>query len=282
MKPLRAALLSAAATAIAVAAWAQTSAVSPGSGATGLPPGLIRQGNVIMMQPIQDSAEASGPNFGGERREGLVHFLTPADHAIFDSAFESAARGDWSGAQALAASGQDAVARKIVEWRYLIDKNAGASFAQIAAFLRDNPDWPEHDTLVARAEEAIDPMTDPHTIIAWFGDREPQTGIGKVRLGEALVAAGSETRGRELIRKGWIEGSFDPTQEFAIVQKDGNDLTPDTDIERINALLWRNDVSSARRELSGRSGPVVRQGPRIAADGQRRSCARSARPRADA
>ncbi len=249
MKTLRAALLAASAAGIAATAWAQTTAISPPG--DNLPPGLVRQGNVVMMQPIQDSGESGpGTNLGGERREGLVHVLSASDHGIFEQAFEASERGDWTGAQGLAASGQDPTAKKIVLWRYLIDKNSSASFGQIASFLRDNPDWPAHDILLARAEAAIDPTTDPHTIIAWFGSRDPQTGIGKVRLGEALVAAGSTERGREMIRKGWIEGSFDPQQEFGIIQRDGSYLSSDDDIQRLDSLLWRNDISSARREIS--------------------------------
>jgi soluble lytic murein transglycosylase len=239
MKTIRAGLLAASAAGIAVAAWAQT-----------LPPGLVRQGNVIMMQPIQDTDNGPAANFGGEKREGLVHVLSASDHGIFEQAFAAAERGDWTGSQGLAASGQDPTAKKIVLWRYLIDKNSGASFSQIASFLRDNPDWPGHDVMLARAEAAIDSTADPHTIIAWFGTRDPQTGIGKVRLGEALVAAGSADRGRELIRKGWIEGSFDPNQEYAIIQKDGGYISSDDDIQRLDSLLWHNDIASARRETA--------------------------------
>lgn len=242
MNTLRAALLAASTAGLAVSAWAQPS--------DNLPPGLTRQGNVVMMQPIQDSESGPSANFGGEKREGLVHILSASDHAIFEQAFAAEEHGDFTGAQGLAASGSDPTARKIILWRSLIDRNSGASFSQIASFLRDNPDWPDHDVLVARAEAAIDPTMDPHAIIAWFADRTPQTGIGKVRLGEALIAAGSDARGRELIRNGWVSGSFDPNQEFAIIQKDGSYISSDDDIQRLDALLWHNDIAAARREVS--------------------------------
>ncbi|HEY1838546.1 MAG TPA: lytic transglycosylase domain-containing protein [Rhizomicrobium sp.] len=243
MNTIRAAMLAVSAAGIVATAWAQ-----PGDK---LPPGLVRQGNVIMMQPIQDTGQGPAANFGGERREGLVHVLSASDHAIFEQAFDASERGDWTGAQGLAAGGADPTAKKLVQWRYLIDRNSGAAFAQIAAFLRDNPDWPDRDALEARAEAAIDPAAmDPHAIVAWFGDRAPQTGIGNIRLGEALIAAGSDSRGRELIRKGWIEGDFDPSQEFTIIQKDGSYLGSDADVQRLDTLLWDNNITSARRELS--------------------------------
>lgn len=96
----------------------------------------------------------------------------------------------------------------------------------------------------------MDPAMDPHAVVAWFGDRVPETGIGKVRLGEALTATGSAARGHDLIRQGWIEGSFDAQQEFGIIQRDGAVLTPDVDRERLTHLLLRGDIEGARHEIS--------------------------------
>jgi soluble lytic murein transglycosylase len=214
-----------------------------------LPPGLSRQGGVIMMQPIQDS-DQNGPSFSSERRVGLVHVLSAGDHDLYERAFDAADRGDWTAAKGLADQGHDATARRLIQLRYLLDKNSGASFGDLAQFLRDNPDWPSRDTLFARAEAAMDPAMDPRAAIAWFGDRAPVSAIGNIRLGEALIATNSVGRGRELVRQGWIEGSFDPTQELQIIQKDGSYLTPDVDSQRLNRLLWANDATSARREIS--------------------------------
>jgi soluble lytic murein transglycosylase len=216
-----------------------------------LPPGLVRQGNVIMMQPIADSDESiTGPSFGGERRAGLIRYLSAADHDVYNHALDAAIRGDWTAARGLASQGHDPIANKIIEWRYLLDRNSGAPFADITNFLKDNPDWPERDALFARAENALDPGMDPHAIVAWFADRTPATGIGKVRLGEALTATGSAVRGRDLIRQGWIEGAFEPQQEFGIIQRDGAVLGPDVDRQRLTHLLLRGDLEAARREMS--------------------------------
>ncbi len=214
-----------------------------------LPAGLVQKGGVIMMQPV-DSGSDSGPYINGEHHEGILHVLSASDHDIYERAFDAANSGDWTGAKGLASQGHDAAARRVVQWRYVLDKNSGASFAEIDQFIRNNSDWPARDTLLARAEEAIDPGMDPHAVIAWFGGRDPVTAIGKIRLGEALVATGSATRGRALIRDGWINGSFDPSTELQIIQSHGDILTPDTDAQRISQLLWNGDVSSARRELS--------------------------------
>jgi soluble lytic murein transglycosylase len=228
-------------------------AQAPATGAApALPSGLVRQGNVIMMAPIGES-DVGGPpeiQITGERRVGLVHILTPADHDIFVRAFDATDRGDWTAARGLADQGHDPVAKKLVEWRYLMDKNSGAGFAEIDSFLKDNPDWPDRDTLFARAEKAMAPNMDARAVVTWFGDREPVSGIGRVRLGEAYIATGNVTRGRELVQKAWIDSSFDPDQEFQIVQKHGDILTPDVDRERLDHLLWHNMLADARREIS--------------------------------
>jgi soluble lytic murein transglycosylase len=213
-------------------------------------PGVYQQGNTIMMAPVQDGATDNGPSISAERRTSLVPFLSAQDREIYARAFDAGEHGDWIGAKGLASQGHDAIAGKLIQWRYLLDKNSGASFVEISAFLANNPNWPARDTLYSRAENAIAPTMDPRAIVAWFGSRDPVSGIGKVRLGEALVATGNAARGNMLIQQGWIESSFDPNQEAAIIAHDGAVLTPDIDAQRLDHLLGRNEITSARREMS--------------------------------
>ena len=90
----------------------------------------------------------------------------------------------------------------------------------------------------------------PGAVIAWFAGRKPVTGIGKVRLGEALIASGQRKEGRALIRTAWIEDSFEPDEERAIIRRHGALFTPEDDRKRLDRLIWRNDLSAARREMS--------------------------------
>ncbi len=201
-----------------------------------------------MMAPVVDSD--NGPTISSERRVGLVRYLGTADHDVYDRAFSAADRGDWVAAKGLAASGHDTTANKLIQWRYLLDKNSGATFGEISAFILSNPDWPARDTLFARAEKAISPNTDSHSVVAFFGSREPVTGLGEVRLGEALMATGNTARGKEMIQKGWIDGTFESNEEFDIISRHGDILTPDIDAQRLDHLLWRNEITDAHRELS--------------------------------
>jgi soluble lytic murein transglycosylase len=230
-----------------------TALVSLASAQT-LPEGLTRQGNVVMMQPIPDGTSEGDAGALSGPRPSKLHYLSAADHDLFVRAFEAAGHGDWTGARALAAQGQNPVARQLVEWRYALDKNSGASFTDIDTVIKATEaktgTWPLRGTLQARGETAIDPNMPPAQVIAWFGAKTPNSSIGRIRLGEALVADGEKTRGAALIRQGWADGSFDPQVELAIVQKDAQYLTPESDRARLDALLWRGEITAARRELS--------------------------------
>ena len=214
-----------------------------------LPQGLSQQNGVIMMQPIYDGAPPE-PVEGFEYKPSKIPELSKTDHDLYTHALEATRRGDWTAARGLAAQGHNPAARKLVEWRYLLDKNSGAPFGEIDAFLKANPEWPGRDTLFARAEKAIPDTMAPSAVLFWFGKRDPVTGVGMVRMGEAMMAVGRATEGRDLIRKAWIESDFEPDEELAVIQKHGDLFTPDVDRQRLSQLLWRDDISAARREMA--------------------------------
>jgi len=239
MPVLRALLVS---TVLVSVAAAQPAVPTPPGG------GLTRNGNVVMMQPIPDGS-SEGESLPGPRPTSL-HVLAPADHDLYVRAFEAAGRRDWTTARALAAQGQNLLARRLLEWRYALDKDSGASFAEIDAVIKDAAAWPLRGTLQARAEAAMDPNMPPAQVIAWFAGKTPNSAIGHIRFGEALVASGEKARGAREIARGWAEGSFDPPVEQAILEKDASYLTPESDRARMDALLWRGETTAARRQLS--------------------------------
>ncbi|MBS0472555.1 MAG: lytic transglycosylase domain-containing protein [Proteobacteria bacterium] len=203
-----------------------------------------------VLTPVPDASTDAGYTPDGEKRPGAARVLSAGDHDLYGRAFDAADRGDWTAARGLAAQGHDGMATRLVTFRYVLDRNSAASFSEIDGFLRNNPGWPLRDTLYARAEVAMDPAMTPQAVIAWFGGRDPVTGIGMVRLGDALIATGSATRGKDLVRRGWVSGSFQPDVELAIVQKDGGLFTPEIDRARMSNLIARDEITAAQRELS--------------------------------
>lgn len=193
-------------------------------------------------------AQVPGPDV--PLRAGNLHVLSAADHDIFIRAFALAAKSDWAGAMALGNQGQDTTARQLLQWKYALDRDSGAQFADVDDTLKMASGWPLHGTLYVRAEADITPDMTPAKILQWFGSRAPSSPIGRVRLGEALVATGDKNRGGALIRQGWSEGSFDDATEAGILAQDGNLLTPESHRARLDGLLWRDEFTAARRQIA--------------------------------
>lgn len=183
-------------------------------------------------------------------RPAGVHVLSPGDHEIFMRAFAAAAEGDWAKALSIGNQGQDTVARQLLQWRYALDRNSGAKFADIDAVIKMATNWPSRGSLYARAEAAITRDMPAAAIVQWFGSRAPASPLGDVRLGEALVASGSVAQGAALIRTGWSEGSFDEFTESDILARDAAYLTAESQEARLDALLWLDDMAGARRQMA--------------------------------
>ena len=193
-------------------------------------------------------AQAPGPDV--PVRAGNLRVLSQADHDLFIRAFALAAKSDWAGAMALGNQGQDTTARQLLQWRYALDRDSGAKFADVDNALKMASGWPLRGTLYVRAEADITPDMTPAQILQWFGTRAPSSPIGRVRLGEALVATGERSRGEALIRQGWSEGSFDDSTEAGILAQDGSLLTAESHRARLDGLLWRGEFTAARRQIA--------------------------------
>ena len=201
------------------------------------------QSGVITMLP----APAANADPG---RPSTARVLSATDHALYVRAFAAAEKGDWAGALALGDQGKDSTARQLLQWRYALDRNSGAKFAEIDAMMTTAATWPLRGTLQSRAEAAITPEMTPQQIVQWFVARPPNSSIGRVRLGEALVATGQAAKGGPMIARGWAEGSFDDATEQQILTQDAAYLTPESDKQRLDNLIWRNETSAARREMT--------------------------------
>ncbi len=222
----------------------------------------LRPEGVIAMQAVVDGIGGHDTRDSLNIRPSRLKVLSAADHDLFARAFDAADRGDWAAARNLAAQSTStgklsAVARRLLTWRYALNPDSGADFATITAVITDSDaaGWPLAEKLREEAEKAMpapsDPLApSPATIVAWFKEHAPTSGIGKIRLGDALIATGQAERGAKLIQAGWAEGDFDTATEQAIVQRDGNYITPAADRARLDALLWRGQTSAARRLLA--------------------------------
>src|SRR5665213_451750 len=208
---------------------------------------LLAATGLSWAQPLGDAVPDSG---AVTARPAGIRVLSAADHQIFTRAFAAAAEGDWSKALSMGDQGQDSVARQLLQWRYAMDRNSGAKFAEIDAVIRLAANWPGRASLYARGEAAITRDMSSDAILRWFNGRTPAWPVGYVRLGEAIATTGDATQGAVWIRRGWSEGSFDEFTESDILSHDTTYLTPESDRARLDALLWLGDVSGARRQMA--------------------------------
>lgn len=180
--------------------------------------------------------------------------LSATDLVIFEQAHRAGDRNNWGEARRLAAQSSNEIAARIVEWRYLLDDDGDASFQDITNFLNQNADWPWRARLLTRAEEEMPETLTPTEVMAWFGEREPESSEGALRLGQAMIAAGRQEDGIEIVRNAWINNTFSSAEENEFLSAHGGILRPEDHTARLTELLAADDVNDARRQLGRVNG----------------------------
>ena len=186
-----------------------------------------------------------------------VQAVDPERPAILRETFQAAGRHEWDRALRLAALVGDPLVAKTVRWLRMVEDGQPANFASIAQFLIGNPHWPLPEQLQLLAEDTITDPADHALIRRLFADRLPLTTRGHIRYAEALFDSDQEERGKELIRKAWIDGDFSAREEKRFLQKYRRMLSGADHIARLHNLLWDDRRTSANRML-----PLVPEGYR--------------------
>ncbi len=186
--------------------------------------------------------------------------LTTEDRQIYRAAFAAAKGVDSAGALRLAAQAKDPLLRKVLTWQALSRGSTGATFAEIADFITQNPEWPGQLTLRQRAEETIVGASDA-TVRDWFHRYNPVTPYGKLRQAELLITAGQQAAATAQIRDVWINSELSAFDEKSILARFPGIIRGEDHIKRLDRLLWDGLVESAKRML-----PRVSQDYRLLAD----------------
>ena len=176
--------------------------------------------------------------------------ISANDKAILTAAIKAGEQKKWADLFALARRAENATVAAIVRWRYLIDRESGASFADITGFLDAHPKWPNAETMQRNAERAMAPNMPPAQVLAFYKGRQPVSGEGMLMLGAAMVATGDTNEGPIWIRRGYVAGSFSAARETQIREQFGRYLPADADKLRLSALLWQDDFAGAQRMLA--------------------------------
>ena len=184
---------------------------------------------------------------------------------LVGEALYAADRGQWSRTFRLIRDLDDPLASKFFHWLTLTEDKGKAEFDELALFILENPMWPGIEELQERAEGRLTDSADRTLTLELFEDREPLTTRGRVRLAEALFAAGEHEMAALQIKHAWVRGKFTATEEKSFLERHKRHLTDDDHDERLKTMLWDRRWRAAKRML-----------PRVSKDHQRLAKARLA------
>ena len=170
-----------------------------------------------------------------------------ADIALYADAFRAAARNNWDRAHRLARRSSDPLGATILRWWDYSSPGTRASFAEIARFIHQHPDWPDQRLLQINAEAAMARGVSDAEVLAWYRWRDPVSREGRLRYADALFGAGQEDRATALVRTAWIEGTYGAQELRETYRRYRAHLRPEDHVARLERLVWANHARSARR-----------------------------------
>jgi soluble lytic murein transglycosylase len=197
------------------------------------------------------SERASGPRILLPRDPTSASDLTPAplptpDLAEVKQAIRLVQQHKFSEATALAASINDPVAQKLVEWAYLRVPESPAGFDRYNAFLQANAEWSSMP-LRRRAEARLwQERRDAATVRRFVGE-QPASVAARLAVARVLLAEGDRAGASREVRAVWQSSELSPELEAAIVNAFPGELTADDDVARMDRRIGAKDFGAAMR-----------------------------------
>ena len=167
------------------------------------------------------------------------------------AAFTAAEKGNWDTARRLVRPA-GAVAIDLIEWDQL--RAGKGRFTDTLKFLDRRSDWPGLPYLRKRSEITITKDDVAVDVVAFFQQQSPQTGLGSLRLAQALAKIGRKSEGVLIAQNGWISFNMEPKDEREFLTDFGEHLIKLHE-SRLDMLLWQGSTSAASRLL-----PLVSDG----------------------
>jgi soluble lytic murein transglycosylase len=87
---------------------------------------------------------------------------------------------------------------------------------------------------------------DADQVVAWFAGKEPRSGDGYVKLGDALIRAGQRGRGEAMIRKGWVEAEPSDAAMSLVWSQYPSVIGAREHEARLSRLLWGRKYGAAQ------------------------------------
>jgi soluble lytic murein transglycosylase len=165
-------------------------------------------------------------------------------------ALKLASQDRWSDARQQITPGNDTLEQKILNWMEYKNGVSGVRFQDIAAFVRNNPDWPLIDKLRMQAEKVMPSGMGDQAVIDWFKENQPITPVGMDSYAQALINSGSQDEARKALREWWPDANLTRDQQKNFFVQYEAYLDRASNLQRFNALLHDGEYSNARGMIS--------------------------------
>jgi peptidoglycan lytic transglycosylase len=156
-------------------------------------------------------------------------------------------QGKTKDAIALAASIDDPVAAKLVQWARLRHSESEAGFDRYADFINANPDWPSIRSMRRRAEARLwQERRDAETVRRFVGEK-PASPIGRLALARIAMHEGDRAAAEGEVRAVWQSAALSAELETAILAAFPDLLTRADHLARMDKRIGAKDFGAAMR-----------------------------------
>ena len=184
------------------------------------------------------------------RTELKSKVLKEKDYSLAKNIFALIEKKKWNSALEQTKKVKDKEFKNLVTWLYLKERGNLATFNDYQNFIARNSDYPRISRLRYMAEHKIIlENTTPQSVIKWFGDSEPLSGTGKIKLGEAYLKIKENELGARLIKTGWIKADLSKRDVRYYRKKFKNILVTSDHLKRADYLAWNNQYWDLKRMI---------------------------------
>ena len=176
--------------------------------------------------------------------------LSSKDFLIAQKTFSLVKRKRWNSAMKEVRKSRSKLLKDLVTWMYLKEPSNNLTFQDYKKFIDKNPEWPRINRLRYLAEHKINfKNVKPKEVFKFFEKKEPLSGYGKIKLGEAFLTRGNTKKAHDLIAEGFKTANLSSIEHRYLNKKFRNLLTKEDYIERAKYLAWEQDFYELRRTL---------------------------------
>ena len=173
--------------------------------------------------------------------------LSNKEFNLLNLAIESSKKWKWDKVSSIKKNIKDKTALDLIEWIRYYNGASDLTFSNYLNFIDQKKNWPSLEKIKLNAESKITYLDSPSTVIKFFNTNNPQSGLGKIYLGNAYISIGKKEEGVQLIKQGYVEGIFGRSEQKIVISKFKSFLDTKDHKNRISNLLWNKQYRTAQR-----------------------------------